>query len=177
VRDDDGGRRDEADEVDELAAAWRRDGLGEDVIAMLEVSKRASRIGALVQQALRGELADLGLTYAEFEVLTVLSRAGKPYRLRPSELTRSAFLTSGGTSNVLQRLQKAGYVEREANTGDARSRFVQLTSEGLRVTALALDASARAHREAMAGVPSEAVRDAADALRDVLLVIGKRRFR
>ncbi|GAA0273701.1 MarR family transcriptional regulator [Actinomadura nitritigenes] len=163
--------------MDELAAAWRRDGLGEDVIAMLEVSKRASRIGALVQQALRGELADLGLTYAEFEVLTVLSRAGKPYRLRPSELTRSAFLTSGGTSNVLQRLQKAGYVEREANTGDARSRFVQLTPEGLRVTTLALDASARAHREAMAGVPAEAVRDAADALRDVLLVIGKRRFR
>ena len=121
--------------------------------------------------------ADLGLTYAEFEVLTVLSRAGKPYRLRPSELTRSAFLTSGGTSNVLQRLQKAGYVEREANTGDARSRFVQLTPEGLRVTTLALDASARAHREAMAGVPAEAVRDAADALRDVLLVIGKRRFR
>jgi DNA-binding MarR family transcriptional regulator len=174
VRDDDGGRR---DEVDELAAAWRRDGLGEDVIAMLEVSKRAARIGALVQQALRGELADLGLTYAEFEVLTVLNRAGKPYRLRPSELTRSAFLTSGGTSNVLQRLQKAGYVEREANTGDARSRFVQLTPEGLRVTALALDASARAHREAMAGVPVEAVRDAADALRDILLVIGKRRFR
>jgi DNA-binding MarR family transcriptional regulator len=174
VRDDDGGRR---DEVDELAGAWRRDGLGEDVIAMLEVSKRASRIGALVQQALRGELAELGLTYAEFEVLTVLNRAGKPYRLRPSELTRSAFLTSGGTSNVLQRLQKAGYVEREANTGDARSRFVQLTPEGLRVTALALDASARAHREAMAGVPAEAVRDAADALRDILLVIGKRRFR
>lgn len=174
MRDDDGGRR---DEVDELAGAWRRDGLGEDVIAMLEVSKRASRIGALVQQALRGELAELGLTYAEFEVLTVLTRAGKPYRLRPSELTRSAFLTSGGTSNVLQRLQKAGYVEREANTGDARSRFVQLTPEGLRVTTLALDASARAHREAMAGVPAEAVRDAADALRDILLVIGKRRFR
>ncbi|MBD2898618.1 hypothetical protein amrb99_75900 [Actinomadura sp. RB99] len=174
MRDDDGGRR---DEVDELAGAWRRDGLGEDVIAMLEVSKRASRIGALVQQALRGELAELGLTYAEFEVLTVLNRAGTPYRLRPSELTRSAFLTSGGTSNVLQRLQKAGYVEREANTGDARSRFVQLTPEGLRVTTLALDASARAHREAMAGVPAEAVRDAADALRDILLVIGKRRFR
>ncbi|MBO2463783.1 MarR family winged helix-turn-helix transcriptional regulator [Actinomadura violacea] len=174
MRDDDGGRR---DEVDELAAAWRRDGLGEDVIAMLEVSKRASRIGALVQQALRGELAALGLTYAEFEVLTVLNRAGEPYRLRPSELTRSAFLTSGGTSNVLQRLQKAGYIEREANAGDARSRFVQLTPEGLRVTALALDASGRAHREAMAGVPAEAVRDAADALRDILLVIGKRRFR
>jgi DNA-binding MarR family transcriptional regulator len=174
VHGDEVGRR---DEVDELAAAWRRDGIGEDVIAMLEVGKRATRIAALVQQAIRRDLADLGLTYAEFEVLTVLSRAGEPYRMRPSELTRSAFLTSGGTSNVLQRLQKAGHVEREADTGDARSRFVQLTPEGLSVTLRALNASAAAHREALAGVPDAAVRDAADALRDVLLVIGKRRFR
>ncbi|TMQ94040.1 MarR family transcriptional regulator [Actinomadura soli] len=144
---------------------------------MLEVSKRAGRIAMLVQQAVRAELAELGLTYAEFEVLTVLRREGEPYRLRPSELTRSAFLTSGGTSNVLQRLQRAGYIEREANTGDARSRFVQLTGEGLQVTERALEASGAAHEEVMAGVPQRDVRDAADALREILLVIGKRRFR
>ncbi|WP_433477204.1 MarR family winged helix-turn-helix transcriptional regulator [Spirillospora sp. CA-142024] len=165
------------DDIDVVAEAWRRDGLSEPLIAMLEVGKRAGRIAMLVQQALRGPLAELGLTYAEFEVLTVLRREGEPYRLRPSELTRSAFLTSGGTSNVLQRLQKAGHVEREANTGDARSRFVQLTEDGLRVTEQALAASAAAHEEVMARVPPEEIRDAADALRQILLVIGKRRFR
>lgn len=171
---DDGGPR---DEIDAAAETWRRDGLTEPLIAMLEVSKRAGRITMLVQQAMRAELAEFGLTYAEFEVLTVLRREGEPYRLRPSELTRSAFLTSGGTSNVLQRLQRAGYIEREANTGDARSRFVQLTGEGLRVTERALEASAAAHEEVMAGMPPEDVRAAADALRDVLVVIGRRRFR
>lgn len=174
MRVDDGGPR---DDIDAVAQTWRRDGLAEPLIAMLEVSKRAGRIAMLVQQAMRAELASLGLTYAEFEVLTVLRREGEPYRLRPSELTRSAFLTSGGTSNVLQRLQKAGYVERETNTGDARSRFVQLTAEGLHVTERALAASGVAHEEVMAGVPERDVRAAADALREILLVIGKRRFR
>ncbi|MFI0483665.1 MarR family winged helix-turn-helix transcriptional regulator [Actinomadura sp. 9N215] len=175
-----GGPRDSTaprDDIDAVADAWRRDGLSEPLIAMLEVSKRAARIAMLVQQAVRAELAELGLTYAEFEVLTVLRREGEPYRLRPSELTRSAFLTSGGTSNVLQRLQRAGYIEREANTGDARSRFVQLTGEGLQVTERALAASGAAHEEVMAGVPPRDVRHAADALREILLVIGKRRFR
>lgn len=165
------------DEIDDVAEAWRRDGLSEPLLAMLELSKRAGRVANLVQQALRGPLAELGLTYAEFEVLTVLRREGEPYRLRPSELTRSAFLTSGGTSNVLQRLQKAGHVEREANAGDARSRFVQLTADGLRVTEQALAASGAAHEDVLARVPPEDVRAAADALREVLIVAGGRRFR
>ncbi|WP_067455729.1 MarR family winged helix-turn-helix transcriptional regulator [Actinomadura macra] len=173
MQDDGGNPR---DEVDVLAAAWRRDGVSEPLIAMLEVGKRAQRVGLLLQQALRGGLAEYGLTYAELEVLTILRRAGEPYRLRPSELTKSALLTSGGTSNVLQRLQKAGYVEREADTGDARSRFVQLTSEGLRISEQAAKMAGRVHEEVMAGLPPEVVREAADALREILVVIGRRRF-
>lgn len=34
---------------------------------------------------------------------------------------------------MLQRLTASGYVEREANTGDGRSRQVQLTEEGCHV--------------------------------------------
>ncbi|GAA4587142.1 MarR family transcriptional regulator [Planotetraspora phitsanulokensis] len=147
------------------------------VVAWLELSKRVSRVGGLLEQATRTSIAELGLTYAEFDVLAALRRAGEPYRLKPSELTRSLFLTSGGTSNVLQRLAAAGHIEREADAEDARSRWVRLTEEGLRVTEAALDASVRAHAEVLRDVPEDAVRQAADALREVLLVIGGRRFR
>jgi DNA-binding MarR family transcriptional regulator len=78
---------------------------------------------------------------------------------------------------VLQRLTASGYVEREANTGDGRSRWVQLTEEGCHVVCTALDASSRAHSEVMADVPGDAARRAADALREILLIVGKRRFR
>jgi DNA-binding MarR family transcriptional regulator len=165
------------DEVDALVPIWEGQGLPSDLVTTLELGKRISRVGWLLEQAVKVELAELGLTYAEFEVLAALLRTGEPYRLRPSELTRSAFLTSGGTSNVLQRLEKAGYVERGSDDGDGRGRWVRLTGEGVRKTRSALAASSRAHREVMTGVPEGTLRDAADALREILLVIGRRRYR
>ncbi|GII86392.1 MarR family transcriptional regulator [Sphaerisporangium siamense] len=173
-RDETGAPR--QDEVDALVPGWAAE-LPASLVAVLELSKRVSRIGGLLEQATRAEMAELGLTYAEFDVLAALHRAGPPYRLKPSDLTRSLFLTSGGTSNVLQRLARAGYVDREADAGDGRSRWVRLTEEGRRVAATALDASGRAHSDVMAAVPEETVRKAADALREVLLVIGRRRVR
>jgi DNA-binding MarR family transcriptional regulator len=163
------------DEVDALVPGWA--GLPPSLVATLELSKRISRIGVLFEQATRAEMSELGLTYAEFDVLAALHRIGEPYRLKPSELSRSLFLTSGGTSNVLQRLAAAGYVEREANLGDGRSRWVQLTEDGRRIAETALDASGRAHTEVMTGVPEETVRQAADALREVLSIVGRRRVR
>jgi DNA-binding MarR family transcriptional regulator len=168
VRDD--GTR---DEVDALVPGWAAE-LSPELVATLELGKRVSRIGGLFEQAVRTELAQLGLTYAEFDVLAALNRAGEPYRLTPSELSRSLFLTSGGISNVLQRLTAAGHVERGATPGDGRSRWVRLTEEGREVAKKALDASGGAQLQLTSGVPAEAVRDAADALREILAVIGHR---
>jgi DNA-binding MarR family transcriptional regulator len=171
VRDD--GTR---DEVDALASGWAAE-LSPELVATLELSKRVARIGGLFERAVRAELSELGLTYAEFDVLAALGRAGEPYRLTPGELSRSLFLTSGGISNVLQRLTAAGYVERGANPGDGRSRWVRLSEEGREVAKKAFAASGRAHREVMSGVPDQTVRDAADALREVLAITGRRRTR
>jgi DNA-binding MarR family transcriptional regulator len=168
VRDD--GTR---DEVDALVPGWAAD-LPPRLVAALELSKRMARVGGQFEHAIRAELSELGLTYAEFDVLAALRRAGPPYRLRPSELSKSLFLTSGGISNVLQRLAASGYVEREADSGDGRSRWVRLTGDGCDLAARALDASGRAHLEVLSGVPDEALRRAADALREVLAVTGRR---
>lgn len=162
------------DEVDTLVPAWEAE-LPPDTVATLELGKRLARLSGLFEQAVRAELGELGLTYAEFDVLVALRRAGEPYRLKPSELSRALFLTSGGTSNVLQRLASAGHVERGASEGDGRSRWVRLTDTGHEMTLKALDASVRAHREVVANVPAPVVRRAADALREVLAVTGRRR--
>jgi DNA-binding MarR family transcriptional regulator len=157
------------DEVDALVEGWERDGLAPSLIAGLELSKRMSRLSGLIEQELRTELAALGLTYADFDVLAALRRAGEPYRLRPSELTRALVLTSGGTSNVLHRLTKAGHVERSADADDGRARWVQLTPTGLDVALTALKVSGKVHADLFADVPLETVRAAADALREVFL--------
>lgn len=166
--------QDARDDVDGLADGWRAAGLSRQVIAQLELSKRIARLGGVLEQALRTELADLGLTYAEFDVLAALRRSGP---LKPSELSRSLYLTSGGTSNVLQRLTTAGYVEREADPDDARSRWVRLSETGTALTDRAMAMSVRLHEEILGRVPEESVRQAADALRAVLVEVGTRRFR
>jgi DNA-binding MarR family transcriptional regulator len=162
----------ERDEVDKLAEQWARSGMPPAAIARLELSKRVSRLALRHEQAMKTSLADLGLTYAEFDVLAALRRAAGP--LRPSELTRSLFLTSGGTSNVLQRLTAAGYVEREANAADARSRWVRLTPAGESIVDKALITSTRVHEDLLAGIPDTTIRAAADALRDITKVTDRR---
>ncbi|MEV0617282.1 MarR family transcriptional regulator [Nonomuraea sp. NPDC050404] len=165
------------DEIDALVPRWEETGMPSPLIATLELGKRIARLHLLFEQALKAELSELGLTYAEFDVLMSLNRAAPPYRMKPSELSKSLLLTSGGISNVLQRLTAAGYVEREANAGDARSRWVQLTDEGRRRAATAMEVSARAYESVTAGTPEETVRQAADVLREVLSYVGKRRHR
>ncbi|MEV4168498.1 MarR family transcriptional regulator [Nonomuraea sp. NPDC049709] len=165
------------DEIDALVPRWEEAGMSSSLIAALELSKRVSRLHLHFEQAIKAELSELGLTYAEFDVLMALNRAAPPYRMKPSELSKSLLLTSGGISNVLQRLAAAGYVEREANSGDARSRWVQLTDKGRLRAEAALEASARAHEEVTAGIPEETVRQAADVLRAVLTPMSRRRYR
>jgi DNA-binding MarR family transcriptional regulator len=160
------------DEVDKLVQGWAASGLSEAEIARVELSKRVSRLALRHEQAMKAALSELDLTYAEFDVLAALSRAAGP--LRPSELTKSLFLTSGGTSNVLQRLTAAGYVAREANTEDARGRWVRLTPAGESVTDRAMAASVRVHADLMAGIPVSTIRAAANALREITTITDRR---
>jgi DNA-binding MarR family transcriptional regulator len=167
--------RETADEVDALVGGWKAAGMDPDRITILELGKRIARLNGIMEQALRADLAEIGLNYTEFDVLAALRRAGPPYRLKPSELSRALFLTSGGTSNVLLRLTASGLVEREDNPGDARSRWVQLTGKGREVAAEAMAIAGRTHAEVMRDVPPEDLRKAADALRNVLAPVSRRR--
>jgi DNA-binding MarR family transcriptional regulator len=160
----------DGDEVDELVAAWQRE-LPEFATPELELAKRAAKLSALLSAASKEAITEHGLTYAEFDVLATLRRTGPPYRLTPSGLTRALMFTSGGISNVLQRLETAGLVERGADANDARSRWVQLTSKGAELARTVLHDSAAAQEDILAEVPPSVMRAAADALREVLLAI------
>jgi DNA-binding MarR family transcriptional regulator len=167
-----GTGRADGDEVDKLAERWATWGMPSEAIARLELSKRISRLALRHEQAMKTALAELSLTYAEFDVLAALRRAEGP--LRPSELTKALFLTSGGTSNVLQRLTAAGYVEREQNASDARGRWVRLTPSGESITDKAMALSTRVHEDLLAGIPTPTIRAAADALRDITRTTDRR---
>lgn len=159
------------DLVDAIVDQWRAE-LPAVAGIELELSKRAGRLSALLGDAASAELARLGLTKAEYEVLAVLRSGGPPYRLRPTDLATRLTLSSGGTSNVLRRLTETELVEREVDPRDARSSWVQLAPAGVTLAEEAVLAATEAQAAALEKVPRETIEAATRALRELLLALG-----
>lgn len=77
--------------------------------------------------------AAAGLQPGEFDVLATLRRSGAPYMLSPTRLYEAAMISSGGMTNRLDRLERAGLVERRPDPDDRRGKLIALTESGKRV--------------------------------------------
>jgi DNA-binding MarR family transcriptional regulator len=65
---------------------------------------------------------EVGLNGTDMQCLNLLDLQGSAM---PGELSRWAFLTTGGVTVVLDRLEKAGYIRREPNPQDRRSSIIR----------------------------------------------------
>lgn len=153
-----------ADKVDQLIATWERE-LPAVLCPTTELTKRIMLLSAELGESTRVVLRDQGLTTAEFDVLVTLRRAGAPYRMKPTELSRGLLLSSGGTSNVVNQLANRGLVVREPDPDDGRGTQIRLTAEGIPKAEQAVLANTEAHAEVWANVPPEVVDNATAALR------------
>ncbi|MEU0089759.1 MarR family transcriptional regulator [Kribbella sp. NPDC006257] len=152
------------DKVEQLVSAWERE-LPESLFATTELTKRVMVLADELGQVTRRVLRDQGLTTAEFDVLASLRRAGAPYRMKPTDLSRSLLLSSGGTSNVTNQLAGRGLVVREADPEDGRGTQIRLTEQGIEKAEDAVTAAARAHDQMWSGLPAEQLEAATVALR------------
>jgi DNA-binding MarR family transcriptional regulator len=117
------------DEVDSLVAAWARERPDLDV-RPLEVLSRVTRLARHLDRARRTAFALHGLESWEFDVLTALRRAGKPYALSPGQLLTQTLVTSGTMTNRVDRLEDRGLVTRLPDPRDRRGVQVRLTARG-----------------------------------------------
>ncbi|MBF8164593.1 MarR family winged helix-turn-helix transcriptional regulator [Ectopseudomonas hydrolytica] len=92
------------------------------------------RLGELSQVISRDHLlpffAAHGLQAGEFDLLATLRRSGEPYALMPTTLYESAMISSGGMTSRIDRLEKAGLIERRKHPSDRRGVLVALTPAG-----------------------------------------------
>ncbi|MCB6184069.1 MarR family transcriptional regulator [Leeia sp. TBRC 13508] len=110
---------------------WKDEFPNDDFLAM-ELLGRLLEISQIVsQQHLQPLFASFGLHPGEFDVLATLRRAGSPYQLTPTQLFGAAMISSGGMTNRIDRLEKAGWVMRLPHPTDRRGTLVQLTDTGL----------------------------------------------
>lgn len=156
----------DGDRVDELLVQWRAE-LPDVLGPTSELVKRLMLLAAEMTTATQAALPAFGLTPADHDVLATLRRSGEPYRMKPNELSRSVLLSSGGISNVVNRLAARGLVRREADQDDGRSTLIQLTDEGVALAEKAVRSTSAAHAALLADVPPEVVEAATIALRAV----------
>jgi DNA-binding MarR family transcriptional regulator len=98
----------------------------------------------------------LGATENEVLAVQHLARAGE---LTPGQLGAQLQLSSGGTTGLIQRLQRAGHVTRAAHPRDKRSAVVRL-SPATQQSATEAGAPLGAELDALALDLSESERDA-----------------
>lgn len=86
-----------------------------------------ARAHAAILRHAEADVAEDGLTLAEFAILETLLHKG---RLRAGELQQKVLVTSGGTTYLVDRLETRGLVRRADCPEDRRIRYVELTPKG-----------------------------------------------
>src|SRR3954453_22723774 len=120
----------ERDGIDAIIEEWARERPDLDASA-IGVIGRVSRLARELEARLEPVYREHGLEPGWHDVLATLRRAGRPYRLRVTDLTASMMIGSSGTTKRLDRLEKAGLIGRSPDPNDRRGTLIELTPKGL----------------------------------------------
>lgn len=153
--------------MDSIVQAWIAEIPGLDG-ASLELALYAIRLDSILHNALDSAIGEFGLTRSDFDVLTALHASGRERDIRHSELKAHLVLSSGGATNILNRLEQRGLIERVHNMDDGRSKHVRLTPLGEDLTVQAIHAYVRVHNVLFRNMTTAQTHNAARALRQVM---------
>jgi len=152
------------DPIEEAARQWRARGWGDAADGMAAVTS-VMRVQAIMLARAEAVLRPLGLSFARYELLTLLSftrrgtlpmaQAGTLLQVHPTSIT-----------NAVQRLEKAGLVSREPYPGDGRAVLIQITEQGRRLAAEATK-HINADLFTQLGLPDHLLRTLFSVLRDL----------
>ncbi len=155
------------DDVDRIIDQWARERPDLETGAM-SVFGRIFRLARLAGDRVEQVYAGFGIGRPEFDVLATLRRSGDPYRLSAGELAASMMLSTGGTTARLDRLEKAGLIERLPSPNDRRGVLVRLTTRGFDIVDQAVGAGLAEQQRLLAHLPVESQRQLDALLREVL---------
>jgi DNA-binding MarR family transcriptional regulator len=118
----------------ELAVAqWARERPELPALPMAVFGRLSDAAERVMRDHMNPLFAGAGLQPGEFDVLATLRRSGEPYMLSPTRLYDAAMISSGGMTNRLDRLERAGLVERRPDPKDRRGKLIALTETGRRI--------------------------------------------
>jgi DNA-binding MarR family transcriptional regulator len=163
------------DYVDEVIESWHtvRPDVNTDSIAVISRILRAAQEIQAHLDSLVG--SDPRLSHkGDLDTLTALRRSGTGNSLSPTQLAQVGQLTSGGMTNRLDRLERAGLISRDPHPDDRRSVLVALTPAGRELADTAFAATMEAQDRLLAPLSQREREEIAAALRQLLLALGDR---
>lgn len=158
------------DGVDRILEQWAQVRPDLDTEAMGTFG-RVFRIARAAGDAVTAAYARSGITRADFDVLATLRRAGDGATLSPSALSATLMLTSGGMTQRVDRLERAGLVERRPDPADRRALRIALTPEGRTLVDRAVADGLAVEQELLAAVPADRRRRLDTLLRELLAAV------
>ncbi|MBM7461162.1 MarR family winged helix-turn-helix transcriptional regulator [Rhodococcus coprophilus] len=93
-------------------------------------------------------LRDAGISFADYEILVLLSEAPDT-RMRMSDLADASTTTRSGITRAISRMENAGWVRRTGCKSDKRGAWAELSAKGSSVLADASPGHVAAVREGM----------------------------
>jgi DNA-binding MarR family transcriptional regulator len=121
------------DRADMAVDQWKRERPDLPALPMAVFGRLLEAAERVMHDHMNPLFAEAGLQPGEFDVLATLKRSGAPYMLSPTRLYEAAMISSGGMTNRLDRLERAGLVERRPDPGDRRGKLIALTEAGKRL--------------------------------------------
>jgi DNA-binding MarR family transcriptional regulator len=121
------------DRADIAIEQWARERPDLPVLPMFIFWRLLDAAESVMRDHMNPLFAEAGLLPGEFDVLATLRRSGEPYLLSPTRLYEAVMISSGGMTNRLDRLERAGLVERRPDPSDRRGKLIALTDAGKRV--------------------------------------------
>lgn len=134
-----------------------------------DVTARIFRLREIFVKALDKTHAQFGLKPRMFLVLAALYRSGPPYTLSPASLMRYLMWSSGGLSQLLDRMTKAGFIRRQADPNDGRGVLVTLSPEGERIIVAVFTVHCRAELRLISGLSKAEHSTLVELLRKLLI--------
>lgn len=156
------------DPVDTITEQWARERPDLETTPMA-ILGRMNRVVNAVAARQEKEYGRFGISRGEFDVLATLRRADASHTLSPRRLSASLMLTTGGMTGRLDKLEKAGLVERSPDPDDRRGLRVTLTPRGLDIVDEAVSAGLEVQREALGGLSSAQAAELNDLLRTLMV--------
>jgi DNA-binding MarR family transcriptional regulator len=121
------------DRADLAIEQWARERPDLRTLPMALFGRLNEASGRVTRDHLNPLFARAGLQTGEFDVLATLRRSGAPYTLSPTQLYEAAMISSGGMTDRIDRLERAGLVVRRPDPRDRRGKMIVLTDSGKRL--------------------------------------------